>query len=263
MFGKILSRLLTALLFLFAIPACAADVLLGPGDVIRISVYGSPDLATEVRVSEDGNVTFPLLGAVRVGGMTSSSAEKAIASQLEINRILKKPQVSVLVTSLNSRQVSVLGHVNRPGRYPIEGRRKILEMLATAGGISADGADMVNLVRSRSGQTRRESIDVIEMVRSGELDRDYEVIAGDLIFVERAPRFYITGEVQNPGAFRIERGMTVLQAVSAGGGLTQRGTMRRMSVTRRGLDGATSTVAANQGDLLRPDDVITVQESWF
>ena len=243
--------------------AGAAEVLLGPGDVVKLSVYGSPDLAVETRVSESGHITFPLLGQVAVGGLSVAAAEKKIGAALEKGGYLKKAQVNMLITNLASHQVSVLGHVNRPGRYPVEGRRKVLDLLAMAGGIHPEGGDLVSLVRTRNGQTTRETIDVVDMVRKGELDKDYEVTGGDIIFVERAPRAYVTGEVQRPGALRIERGMTVQQAVSAGGGLTPRGSNNGMRITRRDANGNPTTIEAKANDLVQVDDVITVRESWF
>lgn len=243
--------------------AGAAEVLLGPGDVVKMSVYGSPDLAIETRVSESGSITVPLLGQVQVGGMTVAAAEKKIGDALEKGGYLKKAQVNMLITTMTSQQVSVLGQVNRPGRYPVDGKRKVLDLLAMAGGISAEGGDLVSLVRTRNGQTTRETIDVVDMVRKGELNRDHEVSAGDIIFVERAPRAYVTGEVQRPGPLRIERGMTIQQAVSAGGGLTPRGSSNGMRVTRRDASGNVSTIDVKAGDLVQVDDVITVRESWF
>lgn len=243
--------------------AWAAEVLLGPGDVVRLSVYGSPDLSVETRVSEGGAITFPLLGQVEVGGLSVAAAEKKIGNLLEKGGYLKKAEVNMLVTTLASQQVSVLGQVNRPGRYPVEGRRKVLDLLAMAGGVNAEGGDLISLVRTRDGKTTRESIDVVDMVRKGELDKDVEVSGGDIIFVERAPRAYVTGEVQRPGAFRIERGMTVQQAISAGGGLTTRGSDNGMRITRRDADGRAVTLDARAGDPVQVDDVITVRESWF
>jgi polysaccharide export outer membrane protein len=243
--------------------AGAADVVLGPGDVVKATVYGSPDLAVETRVSEAGNMTFPLLGEVHVGGLSTQQAEKKIGGLLEKGGFLKKAQVNLLITTLASQQVSVLGQVNRPGRYPIEGKRKVLDLLAIAGGINADGGDMVSLVRTRNGNTTRETLDIVDMVRKGELNRDVEVAGGDIIFVERAPRAYITGEVQRPGPFRIERAMTVQQALSAGGGLTPRGTERGLRITRRDPNGVQKTMEAKADDLVQMDDVITVKESWF
>jgi polysaccharide export outer membrane protein len=240
----------------------AAEVLLGPGDVVKMSVYGSPDMSVETRVSESGSMTVPLLGQVQVGGMSVAAAEKKIGNALEKGGYLKKAQVNLLITTLTSYQVSVLGQVNRPGRYPVEGKRKVLDLLAMAGGIAAEGGDTVDLVRMRDGKATRETIDVVDMVRKGELDRDYEVAGGDVIFVERAPRAYVMGEVQRPGGFRVERGMTVQQAVSAGGGLTARGSSSGWRITRRN-GGAVQTIDAKSNDPVQVDDVITVRESWF
>ena len=260
---RLVHWMIAATLALAAGFTSAAEVVLGPGDVVKASVYGSPDLATETRVSEAGSMTFPLLGEVQVGGLTTQQAEKKIGGLLEKGGYLKKAQVNLLITTLASQQVSVLGQVNRPGRYPVEGKRKVLDLLAIAGGVNADGSDMVSLVRTRNGQTTRETIDIVDMVRKGELNRDYEVAGGDIIFVERAPRAYITGEVNRPGPFRIERAMTVQQAVSAGGGLTQRGTQRGLRVTRKDANGVAHTIDVKNDDLVQMDDVITVKESWF
>jgi polysaccharide export outer membrane protein len=243
--------------------AGAAEVLLGPGDVVKLSVYGSPDLSIETRVSESGHLTFPLLGQVAVGGMPVAVAEKTIASLLEKAGYLKQAQVNMLVTTLASQQISVLGHVNRPGRYPVDGRRRVLDMLALAGGIHSDGGDMISLVRTRDGKTLRETIDVVDMVRTGELDRDVEVAGGDIIFVERAPRAYITGEVSRPGPFRLERGMTVQQALSAGGGLSPRGSSNGIRITRKATGGQPVSLDARASDIVQVDDVIVVRESWF
>jgi polysaccharide export outer membrane protein len=243
--------------------AGAAEVLLGAGDVLKVSVYGNPDLTLETRVNDSGAITFPLIGPVVIGGLSTAAAESKIAGLLESGGFLRKPQVNIIVTVQQSQQVSVLGQVNRPGRYPIDGKRNMLDMLAQAGGIAVDGGDTVSLLRKRNGATTREVIDVIQMVRAGELGQDYEVQGNDVLFVERAPRFYIYGEVQRPGTFRLERTMTVLQALSAGGGLTPRGTERGMRIKRRDAGGKLQVIDAKQDDLLQPDDVVYVRESIF
>ena len=241
----------------------AADVQPGAGDVLKISVYGNPDLALETRVSEAGEITFPLVGNVALGGLSVSAAEKKLGGLLESGGFLRKAQVNIIVTQLQSQQVSVLGQVNRPGRYPIEGKRSLMDMLAMAGGVSPDGGDTVSLIRKRNGKTTREIIDIIDMVRSADLNRDLDVAGNDVIFVERAPRFYIYGEVQRPGAFRLERSMTVLQALSVGGGLTPRGTERGIRIKRRDAEGKLQVLEAKHDDLLQVDDVVYVKESLF
>lgn len=243
--------------------AMAADLPLGPGDVLKVSVYGSPDLTLETRVSEGGNISYPLIGQVPVAGLSAAAAEKKIASLLEAGNFVKKPQVNVIVTAVQSQQVSVLGQVNRPGRYPIEGKRSLIDLLAMAGGINSEGGDRLSLIRTRDGKTTREEIDVIEMVRNGQLNKDYVLSGNDVLYVERAPKFYIYGEVQRPGAFRLERSMTVVQALSAGGGLSMRGTERGLVIKRRDADGKIRLIDAKQDDLLQVDDVVFVKESWF
>jgi polysaccharide export outer membrane protein len=243
--------------------AGAAEVLLGAGDVLKISVYGSPDLGLETRVSEAGNITFPLVGTVVVGGLTVAAAEKKLGQALESGGFLRKAQVNIIVTALQSQQVSVLGQVNRPGRYPIEGKRSLLDILAMAGGQSPDGGDVVSLIRKRAGTTTKETVDIVDMMRSADLARDFDLTGNDVLYVERAPRFYIYGEVQRPGAFRLERSMTVLQALSVGGGLTQRGTERGVRIKRRDAAGLMQVLDAKHDDIIQVDDVVYVKESLF
>ncbi len=243
--------------------AVAGESVLGPGDTLRIFVYGHPDMTTETKVSETGKITFPLVGEVKVDGLTPSEAEKKIANLLESRDILRKPQVIVVTASLQSQMVSVLGNVRNQGRYPIEGKRSLTEILAMAGGIIPEGGDLITLIRSDGTRFVKEVIDVLEMVRTGDLSRDVDVRSDDLIYVERAHRFYIYGEVQRAGAYRLERNMTVIQALSVGGGLTQRGTERGLRIQRRDVEGNLQILDAKSSDLVQPDDVIYIKESLF
>jgi polysaccharide export outer membrane protein len=241
----------------------SVDVPLGPGDLLKISVYGNPDLALETRVSESGTITYPLIGEVKVGDLTPSGAEKLIGSRLQSGGFLKQAQVNVLVTQFQGQLVSVLGQVNRPGRYPIDGKRNLTDILALAGGASATGADTVDLIRTRNGKTTKTVVNIVDMVQQGKLNEDLNLQGGDLIFVERAPMFYIYGEVQKPGSYRLEPNMTVLQALSAGGGLTPRGTERNVRIKRQLPDGKLETIKARHDDPVQPNDVVYIQESLF
>jgi len=243
--------------------AYADELVLGGGDVVKISVYGNPDLAVETRVSESGYVTMPLVGQVGVAGLSAAMAETKIATMLQRGGFVKNPQVNLLVTALTSQQVSVLGQVNRAGRYPIDGPRSVLDLLALAGGISPDGGDVVTVIRKRNGKVLKDQVDTAELMRGADMTGNSDVQAGDVIFVDRAPRFYIYGEVQRPGQLRLERQMTVLQALSAGGGLTLRGTERGLRVKRRDQDGRLQTIDVKGDDLLQPNDVVYVKESLF
>ncbi|WP_371861235.1 polysaccharide export protein EpsE [Pseudoduganella lutea] len=254
---------MAAVMLAGAAGVATAQTILGAGDVIRISVYGSPDLGLETRVTNSGDITFPLVGQVKVGGLAVPEAEKKLGALLESGGFVRKAQVNIIVTGAQSGLVSVLGNVNRPGRYPLEGKRTLMDLLAVAGGIGPDGGDSVSLIRKNGTDTTKETIDIIGMISSGQLSKDMELNPNDILYVERAPRFYIYGEVQRPGAFRIERSMTVLQALSVGGGLTPRGTERGIMIKRRDAGGKLQLVDAKHDDLVLPDDVVYVKESWF
>ncbi|MBI3043018.1 MAG: polysaccharide export protein EpsE [Betaproteobacteria bacterium] len=237
---------------------------LGAGDTIRIAVFQNPDLATEMRLSERGTIVFPLIGEVTLGGLTPAGAGARIAEQLKQGNFIKNPQVNVSVVQVRSRQVSVLGHVARPGRYALDDiNPKLTDLLALAGGITPAGDDTVTVMVTRGGKITKLEIDVPRMYRSGDLSRNIEVESGDTIFVQRAPVFYIYGEVQRAGAYRLEPEMAVMHALSLGGGLTPRGTERGLKIHRRMPDGTVVRLDARLTDPVQPDDVIHVSESLF
>jgi polysaccharide export outer membrane protein len=243
--------------------AYAADVPLGAGDVLKVTVYGHPDLSLETRVAESGSISYPLIGEVKVSGLSPAAAEKKIAGLLENGGYLRKPQVNVTVAQNQSHQVSVLGQVTHPGRYPVDGHRSLTDIIALAGGFSQDAGDKVTIVRSRNGKTTKEVLDLYEMVESGNMKQNLQLATNDVIYVERAPRFYIYGEVQHPGAYKLERNMTVLQALSVGGGLSPRGTDRNVRLKRRDANGNLKIITAKHDDVVQVDDVVYVQESLF
>jgi protein involved in polysaccharide export with SLBB domain len=121
-------------------------------------VFQNPDLTTETRNSERGTITFPLIGEIALAGLTPAGAEARIAEQLIKGKFLLKPQVSLNLTLMRSRQVSVLGQVTRPGRYALDdSRSNLTDILALAGGISATGDDNVIVMVTRNGKTAEHS----------------------------------------------------------------------------------------------------------
>lgn len=242
----------------------AREYVLGPGDIVRISVFQNPDLTTEGRVSETGALTFPLIGSVPLGGRTVSAAEALVAERLRAGGFVLQPQVTVLPVQIRGNQVAVLGHVNKPGRYPLDTFNvRVTDMLANAGGIAAGGDDVLVLVGVRDGQRIRRELDLPALFQRGDADADVMLSPGDVIYVRRADVFYIYGEVQKPGAFRLERNMTVMQALATGGGPTLRGTVRGLRIHRRAPDGNLAVIEPALEDRLRPDDIIYVKESLF
>jgi polysaccharide export outer membrane protein len=260
---KILLSILALMMLIGTGGARADDVKLGAGDVLKISVYGNPDLAVDARVNDVGVISYPLIGAIDVGGLSPSAAEKKIAGLLESGGFIKKPHVNIIVSVMESQQISVLGQVNKPGRMPIEGKRSLTDVLAMAGGVSPEAGDTVTLIRTVDGKTDRQVIDLLDIVRSADSSKNPDLYPGDTVYVERAPHFYIYGEVQRPGSYRVERDMNVVQALSVGGGLSMRGTERGVRIKRRDANGVTQVIEANLEDKVKPDDVIYVKESLF
>jgi len=260
--------LLLSLAALLAFSAAAQqrqpEYRLGSGDVIRIVVFQNPDLTVETRVTENGSISYPLVGTLHVGDLTIPAAEKVVARALKDGNFIKEPQVNIALLRNLGNQVSVLGEVRRPGRFPLETADiRLSEMIAIAGGIAPTGADSLILTGKRNGKPLRKEIDLVGMFLDNKFDDDIVVAGGDVIYVHRQPVFYIYGEVQRPGSYRVERGMTIRQALAQGGGPTIRGTEKGLRVYRRGAGGAMEPIAPDMNDLVRPDDVLQIQESLF
>src|SRR5207344_3088948 len=138
------------------------------------------------------------------------------------------------VVEVRVNQASVLGMVNRPGRYPIEVTdMRLSDLLATAGGTTSGGTDLIVVTGTRNGQPFRMEVDLPTLFTSAGRDKDIQIKNGDAIWVDRQPLVYIYGEVQRPGPMRLERGMTLMQTLATGGGLTQRGTEKGIRVHRK------------------------------
>jgi polysaccharide export outer membrane protein len=247
--------LVFAAAWLLAIPAWAqSGERLGVGDAVRVTVFQQPDLTTEARVSEKGTVAMPLIGEQKVAGKSTGEAAKQIADALKNGKYLKDPQVSIAMVTLRSRQVSVLGQVARPGRYALdETSSGLTEVLAAAGGVMPTGADTAIVMRDGQKQ-------VVDVKNK---ESAFKLRNGDTVYIDRAPVFYIYGEVTRAGAYRVEPNMTVMQAIAAGGGITPRGSDRRLKMRRNGADGKVVETDAKLQDMVKTDDVIYVKEALF
>jgi polysaccharide export outer membrane protein len=245
-------------------PVAAADYRLGPGDAIGVQVYQSPDLSVDARVSESGVISYPLVGSVQIGGLTISEAEKKIADALRVGRFVKVPQVNIVLRQVRGNQVAVLGQVSRPGRFPLETfNTRVSDMLAAAGGTTATGDDVLIVTGQRDGQPFRKVIDIPGLFLNEKSADDIILSGGDTLYVNKAPMFYIYGEAQRPGPYRIERGMTVMQALAQGGGPTVRGSENRLRLHRRDAAGKVTEYVPKLTDLIRAEDVLYVRESLF
>ena len=236
---------------------------LGMGDMVRVTVFRNPELTTEGRVSERGTILFPMIGEVNIAGLTPSQAGARIADKLRSGKYVVNPEVTVSMMQVNSRQVSVLGNVVKPGRYPLDSTTAHLtDVIALAGGVGPTGSDEVTIITNRGGKPEKVNVDMAEMFRRGDLTRNITLEPGDTIYVHKAPMVYVYGEVQKGGAYRVEPNMTVMQAIAMGGGITPRGTERGIKISRRDASGV-KRVDADLNTTVQADDVIYVKESLF
>ena len=179
---------------------------------------------------------------------------------------MQKPQVNIVLVAVRGNQVSVLGQVNRPGRFPLETfNTRISDMLANAGGINPGGDDIVIVTGIRDGKPFKKEIDIAGLFLGSSQADDMIVSGGDTLYVHRMPMYYIYGEVQRPGSYRVERSMTIRQALANGGGPTLRGSQYRARLHRKNAAGVTEMVKVeeNLDAPILPNDVLWVNESIF
>jgi polysaccharide export outer membrane protein len=239
-------------------------VQLGPGDSVTLTVFGQPDLATTSYVADNGTLTIPLAGPVNVSGLSPSEAGQRIEKALRDGKFLVDPHVTISAIVSRSQRVSVIGEVGHPGRFVIESNVAIFDLLAEAGGLTENASDIVFLLRpDKDGNVVRSQINLKGLESGSRSVSSQAIRGGDTIFVPRAEQFYIYGEVTAPGKFRVEPGMTVVQAVARAGGLTPRGSQRRIEIKRLQSDGSYTTSKAKLDDPVHADDVIRVKESIF
>jgi polysaccharide export outer membrane protein len=258
--------LLFSLLFSFSInPAIADeknDYRIGAGDVLDISVFRSPDLKLQSRVSGQGNINFPLIGEVKVEGKTASEVEKDISKSMIDKALIKSPQVNVKILEYNSKLVIVLGNVAKPGSYPLEKNMQLMEVLALAGGITPNGSEVVSITSKKENATVTKSYDIRNIFNGGQEFINPQIQANDVVYVPNFPQFYVYGEVAKPGVYKIEQNLRVSQALALSGGLSPKGTTKGITIERV-VGGKVNVVPASLNDFIQDKDVIYFKESVF
>jgi len=234
----------------------ARDYLVGSQDVLKISVYEHPDLATTVRVSEDGKITF----------LSVQQIEKKIASKLS-DGLIPNPQVSVFIEQYRGTRITVMGEVTKPGQYEITGPTSVVEAISMALGMTENSGHTIMLFKkdSATGKNpdyKRIAIDVDRLFKEGDLSQNVQLQNGDIIYVPKIDFFYIYGEVTRPGIYRIEKGLTVKRAISMAGGFTPKAAKGRIEITRQ-QEGKDIVKKADINEAVKPDDTLMVKESIF
>jgi polysaccharide export outer membrane protein len=238
-----------------------SEYLVGPKDVIKITVYRSPDLDTTVQVANDGTIQMGSIGRFKVADLSVSAISRLIEQRLRTSGIFLEPSVNVLVAEYHSRTASVLGAVARPGEYPIDRQNlTVTELLARAGANFENSGALVSIVNP-DDPSAAETFYVTDLAAG---KRNRPIRAGESVFVQAPASFYISGEVLKDGEYPIRPGLTVDQAISMAGGVTLRGSRKKVSVTRRVGDRSTGErVKVKPNDLVKPDDTILVGARIF
>lgn len=207
------------------------DYKIGPQDLLEISVFEAEKLNKTVRVSSQGNINLPLIGVLKVKGLTPEELEKEIRSLLA-EKYLQDPSVSVLIKEFRNQRISVMGAVKSPGVFDVTGARTILDLLAMAGGLKEEAGQLLFLLRPPSDEEtpRKEKgpyhrkpetfvIDLEGLLVEGNLGLNLPLLHGDVINVPAAGKIFVGGDVKNPGGFMKGKKLTLSQAIISAGGL--------------------------------------------
>jgi polysaccharide biosynthesis/export protein len=252
--------------------AAQTDYVIGPQDVLTVTVYDHADLSGKFSVEADGTLTFPLIGRVKAAGLTLRALEDTLKMQFA-DGYLKSPQVAVAIDEYKSQRVFVMGEVRGPGAYQLTGDMTIIEALAKAGGVTQTSAEEILVVRPSASaksagpaapnDTESTVLKVnIRELQAGALSQNLLLRDGDTIVVGRSQAVYVFGQVRAPGAYPSARGTTVLQALSLAGGVTDRGSTGRVKVVRA-QDGKNRELKVKLTDIVEPGDTLIVGERFF
>lgn len=267
-FAALVFACLAAIVLLLSPPALhAQEYELGEGDLLKITVYDNPDLTSEVRVSGEGKITVPLIGEVQVKSLTATAIGKKLAG-LFADGYIKNPQVSVFILEYKSKKVTLLGEFTKPGLIEMRGNSTLMEVISSAGGITVNAGETLYIQRNviKGGADHKDDItitvDLVKLLEGGDIKLNVPVLDGDSIYVPRAAFVYVNGEVKNPGAFKITKGLTVLRSITLAGGFTQKASKKGTEIVRKNGK-SEKTIAVKMDDLVQADDIIVVPESLF
>jgi polysaccharide biosynthesis/export protein len=246
---------------------------IGPSDVLSIKVFNEAEMTNKFVVDTDGSITFPLIGRFQVGGKTTRQIEEDLTKVLQ-PEYLKRAQVSVEIAEFRSRSIYVLGEVRLPGRYKIEGPMTLLEVIANAGSTTATASNTIIVQRYKDGLAAAVSAPVepgdarwaevlrinLDDLREGKLSANLLLQDSDMIIVPEAERVYVDGFVKQPGSFVLRPGMTVRQAITEAGGISERGSTRGLKIIRKDAKGKEIEIDARMSDILKANDTIRVRQ---
>jgi polysaccharide export outer membrane protein len=253
-------------------PVQVAQYVVGPQDVLAISIWNQPTLSGKFPVEADGGINFPLLGKIPAGGLTLDGIRRELSRQLK-NGYLNDPQITITVDDYRSQRIFLMGEVREPGSFTMTGPMTLLEALAKAKGTTPAAAKDLLIVRPPStvaaGPLTVEEVtqsDAIHVdlggLQNGDLSKNVPLRDGDTIFVPRADSVYVFGQVRAAGLINITRGTTVLQVLALAGGVAERSAPGRIRIIRI-VNGQKKEIKVKLDDPVQAGDTIIVPERYF
>jgi polysaccharide export outer membrane protein len=269
----------TLVLLLFLLQAADPSAYqIGPDDLIHVTVIGQAEMTGDFPVDREGMLVFPILGKVKASGLAAGELERKLTTLLA-DGYVKRPQVSVSVRDYRSQKVFVTGQVGRPGAYALRADRTVRAVLGDAGNLASDAGHEVVVIRPHhpSPDAPADATPVsdpatvpdaevfrisVRDIQAATVASEFVLQAGDTVNVPRAALVFVNGHVARQGSYRFEEGLTVLQAITLAGGLTERGSNKRIKLVRT-VDGKPAEIKAKLTDALEPGDTILVPERFF
>ncbi len=246
-----------------------ADLLIGAGDLLEVSLYGMPDFKTDVRVNSGGEISLPMLGTVAVGGLSIEQAQALIERKLSQKGLFNDPHVTVFEKEYATQGISVLGEVQKPGIYSLLGSRKLYDALSAAGGTTPKAGRYV-LITHRNAPEHPVRVPLLTGTPES-MENNVAVEPGDTVVVSKAGVVYVVGDVRQPGGFVMENGndISVLKAIALAQGTNPNAALNAAKLIRKTPEGPKDValslkkmLAAKAPDLqLQPDDVVFIPGS--
>jgi polysaccharide export outer membrane protein len=237
----------------------AQEYTIGPGDVLKVTVWGHDDLSKEYPVTLDGRVPFPLVGSVPAAGLTTTQFATRLRDLLEKDYLVD-PQVIVSVKEYLSKKVHVLGDAEKPGLVYLTGPTTLLEVLSKAGGLSKTAGKDVLVVRPiPSGGNTILRID-LRKVHAGDTKDNILVDNGDMMFVPKASAIFVLGEVTRAGTFPLDKETSALEAITLAGGFSNAAAPSGVKVLRRTPEGRQETISLDLAGAVPKDKSFRLED---
>ena len=240
-------------------------IAIGPGDLIDLTVFHVPELILKTRVDSNGFVSLPLLGDIKLAGLTVRDAQLLIARELVQRQMVIKPEVSLFIEEYATQGITVYGEVNSPGIYPLMGPHRLFDAISAAGGFAPNAGHIVTIVHKASTD-RGQVIDLSS--NQNEEQTNVMIYPRDTIIVSKAGVVYVLGEVNKPGAFLMPNNSSIslMKAIAMAGSTTKVASLKHAIIIRKSSEGSIEIEVSlekiyhgKSADLpLHPEDVVFV-----